>query len=102
MGQTYDYDTDEIQRAAAVFGVPFDMLYRGYQAFLRARETVGKPWGGQEVGQEWAKIYLPGVSRVDTSTMGVIRALEYLGISVERYGINSELIEWYNSEIANW
>jgi len=53
--------TDALRIAGKQAGVPAETLNAAVAKFEAALAALGKPWGEDEIGSQWAKEYEPGL-----------------------------------------
>ncbi|MBB5874204.1 hypothetical protein F4553_007638 [Allocatelliglobosispora scoriae] len=72
-------DADALNRVAAELKVPAETVRRAIEAFNDTIAGIGKPWGDDKLGKEWAKVYNPGVLSVQEGFDQIVDSL--IGLS---------------------
>ena len=68
-------DADALNRVAAELHVPAETVRHALDAFNTAIAALGEPWGNDELGNNWSKIYNPGVRDVQEGFDAIIDSL---------------------------
>lgn len=97
MAHTIIIDAEALKLVAKELKIPADTVRLAVEFFNSRVDTLGEPWGEDELGEQWSKIYRPGLVNVQASFKSIIQGLLRLSSDFEAMALRYELVEENNS-----
>ena len=97
MAQTIVISADALMLVSKHLKVPAETVKRAVTTFNTAIQAIGEPWGTDEIGANWSKIYTPGLQISMTAFKDIIEGLIKLSNDFQFMGLSYEFTENTNS-----
>ncbi|MFI0793250.1 hypothetical protein ACH4OY_11190 [Micromonospora rubida] len=97
MTETIIIDADQLDLVAKELKIPAATVRDSVAAFNKNSAPLGAPWGNDELGKEWAEIYVPGVESVQASFKAIVDGLSKLSDDFVKMGRIYRHVEEGNS-----
>jgi hypothetical protein len=97
VAETIIIDADQLDLVAKELKVPAATVRDAVAKFNTGAEPLGAPWGNDELGKQWAKIYVPGVEGVQASFKAIVDGLSKLSDDFSKMGRAYRDVEQNNS-----
>ncbi|GAB2931127.1 hypothetical protein GCM10027280_18430 [Micromonospora polyrhachis] len=100
MAYTITIDADALEVIAKELQVPAGTLRAAVQAFNNNALSLGEPWGGSgdEIGKQWAGVYVPGLESVQGGFKAIIDGLLRLSSDFEQMAVRYKQVEEVNAQ----
>lgn len=97
MADTIIIDADALERVAEQLKVPADTVRFALRRLNDNLAALGTPWGDDDLGKQWSRVYLPGVEKVQESFEKIVQALLNLSDSASTMAIRYKQVEEHNT-----
>ncbi|KOT61249.1 hypothetical protein ADK43_12575 [Streptomyces rimosus subsp. rimosus] len=89
-GDGFDIDTDQLKSAAPRFHREADALAKATQKLKGSLDGLGSPWGNDEQGQKFQRVYAPHREQIEKATQALVKGLESISKSMKDMADNHE------------
>ncbi|KWT61816.1 hypothetical protein ADL21_11055 [Streptomyces albus subsp. albus] len=89
-GGGFDVDTDQLKSAAPTFHREADALAKAAAKLKGSLDGLGSPWGDDEHGQEFQRMYAPHREQIEKATQALVKGLESISKAVKDMADNHE------------
>ncbi|MGW0434747.1 WXG100 family type VII secretion target [Micromonospora sp. NPDC003197] len=100
MAYTITIDAEALELIARELQVPAGTLRAAVQTFNNNVLTLGEPWGGSgdEIGKQWADVYVPGLENVQGGFKAIIDGLLKLSADFDQMATRYTQVEEVNAQ----